>query len=101
MEEAVTQTTAEYREQLKQKGSEELRKTYITKSFDGTIEAVRQYVFNRDFFIGDVVQVRDLYGKEASSRITEIMMSHDISGETLIPTFTTLIGGANEQPDED
>lgn len=100
MEEAITQTTAVYRDQLRQKGSEELAKTYITKSFEGTIEAVRQYVYDRDFFIGDIVQVRDQYGKEASSRITEVVTSHDISGEVLTPTFTTLVGGANERPED-
>lgn len=85
-----------YRRQLQQLGEEELAKTYITQSFEGEIEAVRQYVYDRDFFIGDVVQVRDQYGKEASSRITEVVMSHDVNGETLAPTFTTLIGGDNK-----
>lgn len=94
-EEALKQTTEAYRAQLEQKGNEELAKTYITQSFEGTIEAVRQFVYGRDFFIGDVVQVRDSFGKEASSRITEVVRSHDVNGETLSPTFTTLIGGDN------
>lgn len=93
---AAAQDRDTYRQQLYQAGQEELAKTYITQSFEGEIEAVRQYVFDRDFFIGDVVQVRDQYGKEAASRITEVVMSHDLSGETLIPTFTTLLGGDNK-----
>lgn len=87
---------AAYRDQLMTVGRGELAKTYVTQSFEGQIEAVRQYVYDRDFFLGDVVQVRDQYGKEASSRITEVVMSHDTTGETLTPTFTTLIGGANK-----
>lgn len=81
---------------LKQRGLEELAKTYITKTFEGEIEAVRQYVYGVDFFIGDVVQVRNRYGKEASTRITEVIRSHDINGYSLTPTFTTLIGSDNE-----
>lgn len=84
-----------YLVQLEQRGYEELKKTYVTQAFDGEIEAVRQYVYDRDFFIGDVVQVRDNYGREASSRITEVVMSHDVNGEVLTPTFTTLLGGDN------
>lgn len=93
---AAAQDRATYRNQLYQAGQEELAKTYVTQSFEGEIEAVRQYVYDRDFFIGDVVQVRDQYGKEAASRITEVVMSHDVSGETLAPTFTTLLGGDNK-----
>lgn len=80
-----------YRAQLRQRGYEELAKTYIEESFEGEIEATRQYVYGKDFFIGDVVQIRDQYGKEASSRITEVVRSHDVSGEKLLPTFTTLL----------
>lgn len=94
--EALAQDTAQYNSQLRQRGLEELGKTYITESFEGVIEAVRQYVYDKDFFIGDVVQIRDEYGKEAASRITEVVMSHDVTGETITPTFTTLIGGDNK-----
>lgn len=99
MDEAIAQTTAVYRNQLREKGLGELAKTYVTESFSGEIEAVRQYIYDKDFFLGDVVQVRDSYGREASSRISEVAMTHDISGESLIPTFTTLLGGANVHPE--
>lgn len=97
---ALAQTTAVYRQQLKQKGTEELSKTYIVEAFEGEIEASRQYIYGKDFFIGDVVQVRDEYGNEASSRITEVVRSHDLNGEVMTPTFTTLVGGSNAHPDE-
>lgn len=95
---AEAKTTAEdsVRAQLVQKGEEALAETFITKTFEGEIEAIRQYVYGVDFFIGDVVQVRNQYGKEASSRITEVIRSHDTTGYSLVPTFTTLIGSDNE-----
>lgn len=85
-----------YATYLEERGREELAKTQIIESFEGEIEASRQYVYKRDFFIGDVVQIRDQYGKEAASRITEAVLSHDDTGERLTPTFTTLIGGDNK-----
>lgn len=87
---------ATYRELLQQKGYAELAKTYITEAFEGTIEASIQYIYGRDFFIGDVVQVHDQFNKEAASRITEVVRCHDINGESLTPTFTTLIGDSNK-----
>lgn len=96
---ALAQDTMRYKSQLRQRGLEEMRKTYITESFEGVIDAARQYVYDRDFFIGDIVQVRDEYGKEAASRITEVVVSHDVTGEVITPTFTTLIGGSNKTGD--
>lgn len=93
---AVAAARETLRSELVEAAESALAETYITKTFEGEIEAVRQYVYGVDFFIGDVVQVRNQYGKEASSRITEIVRSQDISGYKLTPTFTTLIGSDNE-----
>lgn len=95
-DEAIEDARQRLRDELNQLGEEKLAETFITKTFEGEIEALRQYVYGVDFFIGDVVQVRNQYGKEASSRITEVVRSHDIGGYTLSPTFTTLIGSDNE-----
>lgn len=92
---AYSDGRSKVRSEMEQKGEEELAKTFITKTFEGEIEALRQYVYGVDFFIGDVVQVRNQYGKEAPSRITEVIRSHDTDGYTLTPTFTTLIGSDN------
>lgn len=86
-----------YQEQLRQRGYEELAKMSIEESFEGEIEATRQYIYGRDFFIGDIVQIRDEYGKEASSRITEVIRSHDVSGEKITPTFTSVVKNKEEQ----
>lgn len=89
--EATYMTDAEYDEQLKQKGKEELAKSEnsVTKSFEGEIDGSRQFVYKKDFNIGDVVQVVNEYGQEATSRVTEIVISQDENGESLNPTFTS------------
>lgn len=95
-EQAIETARENLRAELTQTAELALAETYITRSFEGEIEAIRQFVYGVDFFIGDIVQVRNQYGKEASSRITEVVRSHDVSGYKLTPTFTTLIGGDNE-----
>lgn len=87
---ALALSTEEYFQNLEQFGEEALAETYVTETFEGEIDATRQYIYGRDFFIGDVVQVVNEYGMEASSRITEIIFCHDLNGETLTPTFTSV-----------
>lgn len=74
--------------QLEQKGKEVLADTDVTVVFEGEIEASIQYIYGQDFFMGDVVQVVNDYGKEASSRITELIVSQDQAGERITPTFS-------------
>lgn len=99
-EEAAAQLAPEYRQQLMAYGLIELSKTYVTEAFEGEVEANLQYKYGVDYYIGDVVQILDEYGREASSRITEVVRSHDLSGEIMTPTFTTLVGGSNVNPGE-
>lgn len=99
-EEAAAQLAPEYRQQLMTYGLIELSKTYVTEAFEGEVEANLQYKYGVDYYIGDVVQILDEYGREASSRITEVVRSHDLSGEIMTPTFTTLVGGSNVNPGE-
>ena len=77
----------DYIKQLEQAGKDELKNWEKYKTFDGEIEWRVQFVFNKDFFLGDVVQVANSYGNEAKCRITEIVMTHDSTSETIVPTF--------------
>lgn len=91
-QEAIAALTEEYNAQLMQKGKEELAKTSITETFDGEIDASLQYIYRKDFDLGDIVQIMNDYGMEASSRVSEIVISHDPTGKTVIPTFTVKNG---------
>lgn len=83
-----TTTEDDYNKQLKQKGLEELADLKVTKAFEGEIDSSRQYVYGRDFGIGDVVQVTNSYGQSGKSRVSEIVMSEDDTGFIITPTFT-------------
>lgn len=80
----------EYDEQLAQLGREVLAEAGMVQSFDGEAEYRRTYEYQKDFFIGDIVQLENEYGIQATSRITEMVFSHDGSGENAIPTFVSL-----------
>lgn len=80
---------AAYGAQIRQKGNEEIAKTKISVSFEGDVDTSRQFVYGRDFFIGDLVQVINEYNIEDVCRITEVVRTHDDNGEMLTPTFTS------------
>lgn len=81
---------AEYKAQLAAKGQEALAETRNVKSFEGEIDATRQFIYGVDFTIGDIVQVVNEFGMEAQSRVSELIQTHNTEGETFVPTFTTV-----------
>lgn len=72
-----------------QKGAEELAEYKITTAFEGELDAVRQYILGEDFDIGDIVQIENEFGMSGTVYISEIVFSHDETGLTITPTFTT------------
>lgn len=71
-----------------QKGTEELAQYKTTTAFEGELDAVRQFVLGRDFDIGDIVQVENEFGITGKVYVSEIVISHDDTGLTIVPTFT-------------
>lgn len=78
----------EFIAQMDREGSDTLKEHSIKKTFDGEFETTRMFVYQKDFFLGDKVQVANEYGMEAPSRITEFIYSHDSDGIKNYPTFT-------------
>lgn len=74
-------------EQMVQKGKETLAELDPEVIFEGEVEAQRQFVYGVDFKMGDIVQIVNEYGKEATSRVVEMMRSLDTDGLHAIPTF--------------
>lgn len=80
-------TDAQYRKRLQEEGKKALADCQIDEAFEAEIEATQQFIYGRDFLVGDIVQVANGYGVEKAYQITEIMRVHDTSGESLVPTF--------------
>lgn len=88
LEDDTEMTDAEYEEQLTSKGSEALSDTKMTKAIDGEISAVMQFVYGKDFFLGDQVEVVNHFGDEETVRVIEVIRSDDRGGYKVTPTFT-------------
>lgn len=89
-EDETTMTDEEYTAALNQKGEEELTSYKKTHVYDGEMNTNQMFVLGEDFFIGDVVQLKDDFGNESSARITEMIYSRDKSGFSYYPTFEIL-----------
>lgn len=73
--------------QVASKGKENLASFKAGTYFEGEVEPNRQFIYGRDYFLGDIVQLEGQYGLGARCRIVEIVRSHDSAGSTMTPTF--------------
>lgn len=83
----------EYETDLKAYVFEELdSKEYSEETFEasGSIDNLTQWVYGRDYFLGDIVNLVDDYGLTMKVLINEVVMSYDESGIEITPNFTTL-----------
>ena len=80
--------TTEYYDMLRQRGREELANNPETLSFEGEVESIRQFVFGRDYFLGDIVTVKNSYGVTEHPRVISVIQSHDENGSLTIPAFS-------------
>ena len=80
-------TDEEYGYILEDKGYEELSNNQSIQTFEGQLESSTMYVYGEDFFMGDIVQVANEYGHEATSRVIEMVYFQDSSGTKMVPTF--------------
>lgn len=82
--EIITMET--YKSMLQSYGEQQLTQmSGEVKRFEGEIMQ-GLYTLNKDFFLGDVVEV-DIIGLRAKSRIIEVIYSEDENGSSLLPTF--------------
>lgn len=73
---------------LKQKAQKKLSVDYkVKKGFECEIIPDVMFVYNTDYFIGDKVQLEDIYGNTFAVYISEVVITKDQNGLTVIPTF--------------
>lgn len=81
---------AEYQKMLEQDGTEALAEKAITTEFSGEVDNTINYMINRDYFLGDLVQIENDFGISASTRIIEVIESEDDTGSNIILTFSEM-----------
>lgn len=83
----VKLTDAQYNALLDQRGSEKLAENVYTKIFTGEIEPTKTFIYDKDFYKGDVVQIVNEYGMESKARVSEVVIVQDTNGYSMYPTF--------------
>lgn len=73
--------------QLTKKGQEELAALQKTEAFEGEANVFNMFIYGKDFFIGDIVQLEDAFGNTGKSIVSEMVYSSDQEGEKFYPTF--------------
>ena len=86
--EGVKMTDTVYFKQLTSRGASELTKNSSTQSFEGSVETTHSFIFGEDYFMGDKVQIINEFEFESVVRIVEVVRSHSLEGETILPTFS-------------
>lgn len=92
-----TMTSDQYRAHLKQKGIDALIENTPVAVFEAGIEPRVMYIYGEDYFVGDIVQITDKYGREARACISEYIRTCDNSGIAAYPTFKIIQKGAYEK----
>jgi hypothetical protein len=84
-------TEEEYGSFLEERGLESLSENSATEFFEGSMDTHGTFVYGRDFFLGDTVQIKNEFDMTAASQVLEIVYTKDSTGETIVPTFATPI----------
>lgn len=85
-----TITDETYMEQLAEDGAAVLSEREKTVTMDGELSQDGSFMLNRDYYLGDVVQVDAGYGITAKTRVIEVIESEDATGVQIIPTFSEM-----------
>lgn len=72
---------------LLNRGYEKLSEYGTVVSFEGSVEPDVTFKYKRDYFIGDMITVRNEYGIEAKARIVEVVEVCDDNGYSVEPKF--------------
>jgi hypothetical protein len=80
----------QYYKMLIQKGKEELFAQSVTLKFDGEVEMLPTFEYNKDFFMGDIVQLENEFGIASTTRVVEFIRSSTPAGTAAYPTMESI-----------
>jgi len=76
-----------YQTYLLSRGYDKLSGYGTSVTFEGVVEPYITFEYKKDYFLGDVVTVRNEYGITLEARITEIVEVNDDNGYSIEPKF--------------
>jgi hypothetical protein len=74
---------------LQQLAKEELTRSRPTNVYDGEVDQHSQFVYGRDYYLGDLVEVRGDDGGGAFMRVEEQIFKYDANGFASYPSLVT------------
>jgi len=74
---------------LTQLGQEELARSQAVNVYDGEIVKTSTFVYERDYNLGDLVEVQGNDGGTAQMRVVEQIFSSDSTGDSVYPSLVT------------
>lgn len=83
---------------LTARGKERLSELGALTSFEGSVIPNVTFTYKSDYFLGDLVTVRNEYGIQKTARIVEVVEVYDDNGYSIEPAFEYLESGAEEAP---
>ena len=80
-------TDAEYKAALTERGKEKMVDYKAVTAFEGEVDYLNSFIYKKDYYLGDIVQIENEYGLGGKARITEVVTAHDEGGYSVYPTF--------------
>ncbi len=84
---------AEYNKRLANEGNGTLNEYNFDEALDASVEPNFNWKYgntqNDDYYLGDIVSITNNYDMSLNVRVAEVTRSHDTSGYSVIPSFTT------------
>lgn len=79
-----------YKNRLRQKGEEAIKKTQEPSVIEAELDYNGQFKYGIDYYLGDIVEVEDEMNRTTKVRIVEMVYCNDLSGERISPAFIDL-----------
>ena len=84
---SVTLLYIAYAPRLVSLGYDAIAGSGVKETFDGEIDPLGGFKYFEDFYLGDLVLIKNKYGIRAVARIVEIDEVHDASGNRVMPKY--------------
>lgn len=84
---------ADYNERLANEGYGALNEFDYGETMDASVEPNYNWHYGNtaadDYYLGDIVTITNAYDMSITARVIEVVRSHDTTGNTVIPSFST------------
>jgi hypothetical protein len=75
---------------LEQTAKDALANNNYIRAIDGEVSRDTEFVFGKDYALGDIIELEGLTGTIQKARVTEYIRTHDNTGERAYPTLAVI-----------